>query len=89
MMVALTWILEAIVVGIVAGAPWGVGMAVLAPICGYVAIRWAEVSRKLYAVIRAGWLRRRRESLVRYLAEQRQRLAQEIQDALTHLRTIE
>ncbi len=89
MMVALAWILEATIVGIVAGAPWGAGVAALAPLCGYVAIRWAEVARKLYAVIRAGWLRRRRESLVSYLAEQRQRLAQEIQDALTHLRTIE
>ena len=85
LLVVLTWIVEAVVVGVLAGAPIGIALAVLLPSCSYIAIRWSEVSRKVRAVIRAGWLRRRRKGLVQSLIAQRHALARQIQDALTDL----
>ena len=88
LMIVLVWILEGVIVGVLAGTLWGIGLILLAPLSGYVAVRWGEVARKLQAVVRAGWLRRRREVLVASLVEQRQRLAQQIQDALDYLHSI-
>ncbi len=86
-LVVIVWTLKAVVTGVFAGVLWGVALAALGPLCGYVAIRWSEVARKLREVVRAGWLRWHRESLVRYLAAERQRLAAKIQCAMADLRS--
>ena len=86
-LVVVAWVMEAITLGMLAGALWGVLLLVTAPVCGYFALRWAEVARKLRAVLRAGWMRSRRQSLVQYLSEQREQLTNDIQEALTHLQS--
>ena len=89
LLVATVWILEAITVGILAGALWGVVTALAAPLFGYVALRWSELFRKLQEVVRAGWLRWRRESLLVHLVAERQRLAREIHDAIADISAAE
>ena len=89
LLIATVWILEAITVGILAGALWGVATALAAPLFGYVALRWSELFRKLREVVRAGWLRWRRESLLVHLVAERQRLAREIHDAIADISAAE
>jgi len=81
LLVLAVWIVEAILVGVFIGAPYGIALVILAPICGFCAIRWSEVARKLREVARAHWMRWRRGSLVDYLKMQRRQLARQISEA--------
>ena len=84
-LVAATWIVEAVVLGLLAGVLWGLVLLAMAPLCGYLALRWSEVSRKAFGVAHAAWIRRRQGGLAAWLTAERQRLAKEIRGAAANL----
>ena len=46
-LVLVAWIIEAVVVGWIFGWLWGVVLLVLAPLLGYIALRWGEAWQAL------------------------------------------
>ncbi len=88
-MIAGVWVLEAGIVAALAGPWWGLALLATAPWCSYLALRWGEVGRKVHVVSRVGWLRRRRESVVRSLVEKRSKLASQIEAALLYVQALD
>ncbi len=82
MLVLVGWIVEAVVVGMVFGALWGVALFAMAPLLGYTALRWGEGRQALRELFSYQWLRRRRGGLVTLLAARRQALARDVMDAV-------
>lgn len=81
-LVLVGWIVEAVVVGMVVGALWGVATFAGAPLLGYAALRWGEGWQALRELFSYQWLRQRRGGLVALLAARRQALARDVMDAL-------
>ena len=66
----LTWIVAASVLWIVAGWPAGLAALLLAPLCGYVAVRFfEEIDRFFGSFVALALFVTRRRSFVRLLAE--------------------
>jgi 1-acyl-sn-glycerol-3-phosphate acyltransferase len=82
LLILLAWIIEAILCGQWLGFGWGLGLFLLAPFLGYVALRWGENRSELQELAVSRRLRRRHPPLVQTLAAQRQALAQEILEAV-------
>ena len=82
LLVLIAWILEAVLVGWVWGWLWGVALLALAPLLGYIALRWGEAWAALRQVISYRWLRERRGGLVAMLTARRQALAHEVKNAV-------
>ena len=81
-LVLVGWIVEAVTVGVVFGAFWGVALFAVAPLLGYTALRWGEGRQALRELFSYQWLRRRRGGLVALLAARRQALACDVMDAV-------
>ena len=80
--VLIGWIVEAAVCGLLLGWMWGVVLFVVAPLLGYVALRWGEAWHRLRNALSYQRLRGRRSRLVELLAEQRQDLADDVRAAV-------
>src|SRR5262249_49206607 len=63
-LVALTWLVEAIVCGVIFGAIWGFALLALAPLLSYVALRWGESWRELREAAGYAWLTARHQEMV-------------------------
>jgi glycerol-3-phosphate O-acyltransferase/dihydroxyacetone phosphate acyltransferase len=81
-LVALGWLLIAIVCGLLFSAGWGVALLVLAPPLAYVALRWGELWRELREAIADTWLIVRHRTLVHELIARRQALADQVSEAV-------
>lgn len=81
-LVLVTWIVEAVVMGVVFGPVWGVALFVIAPLLGYTALRWGEGRKALRELLSYRWLQERRGGLVALLAARRQDLARNVMDAV-------
>jgi hypothetical protein len=80
--VLIGWIGEAIVCGILFGWVWGLVLFAVAPLLGYIALRWGEAWHRLREARSHQRLRGRRSRLVELLAEQRQDLADDVRAAV-------
>ena len=77
-----TWVLLAVMAGLLVAPRWGLLLAILAPTCAYAAMRWAEwrdAAREVWAV---GRLRKRRAYLANILVRRRSALAQSVRKAV-------
>jgi glycerol-3-phosphate O-acyltransferase/dihydroxyacetone phosphate acyltransferase len=81
-LVFIGWLVEAIVVGALSGALWGLLLFVAAPALAYIALLWGETWRELREVAAYHWLRLRHSALTRELIARRQALASEVMDAV-------
>ncbi|MFN7143790.1 MAG: 1-acyl-sn-glycerol-3-phosphate acyltransferase [Myxococcota bacterium] len=81
-----TWITEAIVAGVGLGWPAGLGMLVVGPLTGLVALRWGERFALRREALHAGWLAATREPIARAVAERRRVLAEQIEGVLAAAR---
>src|SRR6185369_10313317 len=81
-LVALTWLVEAIVVGVVFGPLWGLALLALAPLLSYIALRWGESWRELREAAGYAWLTARHKNLVTELVARRRALAQQVTEAV-------
>jgi hypothetical protein len=82
LLILLAWIIEAILCGQWLGFGGGLGLFLLAPFLGYVALRWGENRAELQELVVSKRLRLRHQPLVQSLAAQRQALAQAILEAV-------
>jgi hypothetical protein len=76
--ILVAWIVEAILAGMLTRPSIGAALFVLAPACGYVALRFSESVDLARASLRHLWLRRTSRSRVEQLARQRRELAEEV-----------
>ena len=75
------WLIEAGVIAGFCGFPWALASLVAAPIAGYAALRFGEYLRETAEALRhLGW--RSETETVKRLANRRQRLAQDVAEAL-------
>jgi 1-acyl-sn-glycerol-3-phosphate acyltransferase len=81
-LVALTWLIEAIVCGVMFGPLWGITLLMLAPLLSYIALRWGESWRELREAAGYAWLAARHKQLVAELAARRRALAEQVADAV-------
>jgi hypothetical protein len=76
------WLAESIFVGWKWGAGWGMATFPAAVACGYVALRFEELTAEMTESLRHLWLRAAQPRRVRKLADRRKALAEEIDRAL-------
>ncbi len=76
------WLVEAIVVGVWLGIGWGLGLLVVAPLLGYIALRWGERWRRFKQLLASGWIRFRRQDLTKNLTQQRHNLSEQVFEAV-------
>jgi 1-acyl-sn-glycerol-3-phosphate acyltransferase len=81
-LVALTWLLEAIICGAAFGPIWGLALLVLAPLLSYIALRWAESWRELREAAGYAWLTARHRKMVAELIERRRALTERVAEAV-------
>jgi glycerol-3-phosphate O-acyltransferase/dihydroxyacetone phosphate acyltransferase len=81
-LVLLGWLVAALIAGALLGWVAGLVLFVLAPVLGYVALRWGEIWRELRGVASYSWLHLRHRALVDQLIARRRTLAAEVLDAL-------
>jgi 1-acyl-sn-glycerol-3-phosphate acyltransferase len=81
-LVALAWLIEAIIYGILFGFIWGILLLLAAPGLAYTALRWGETWDKVREVVTAGWLHWRHRSLVEALVARRQALTAAVMAAI-------
>ena len=81
-LVALTWLIEAIVCGLVFGALWGLALLALAPLLSYIALRWGESWRELREAAGYAWLTARHHKMVAELVAQRRALTERVAEAV-------
>ncbi len=81
-LVFVGFLVEAVVVGLLFGALWGLLLFVAAPVLAYIALLWGETWRELREVAAYHWLRLRHATLTRELIARRQALAAQVMDAL-------
>ena len=75
------WLIEAVVIACLHGVWWALASLLAAPVAGYAALRFGEHVRQTAEALRhLGW--RARGATARRLAERRQRLAQDVAQAL-------
>lgn len=82
LLVGLAWIIEAIVAGILVGGWAALLVAVVAPVTGYVALRFDEELSLSLAALRHAWIRTSRPLLVARLSDRRRALADAVATAL-------
>lgn len=78
----LTWLGEAALAGAWFGLAAGLGMLVVGPLSGLVALRWGERFALRREALHASWLATRRESIAAAVAERRRALVAEVESAL-------
>jgi glycerol-3-phosphate O-acyltransferase / dihydroxyacetone phosphate acyltransferase len=78
----VSWAAEAVLVGAMAGAGWGLVTFLAGPTCGYVALRFDEIRATVAESARHLWLRATRPGHVLALAQRRRALAGEVARAL-------
>jgi len=82
---AAAWLIEAVVIGALAGAGWALVSLVAAPVAGYAALRFSENLRATAEAIRhLGW--RASAETVRRLSARRKRLAEDVAQALRQVK---
>jgi glycerol-3-phosphate O-acyltransferase / dihydroxyacetone phosphate acyltransferase len=81
-LVALTWLIEAIVCGVILGAIWGLVLLALAPLLSYIALRWGEGWRELCEAAGYAWLTARHKNLVAELIARRRALTEQVAEAV-------
>jgi hypothetical protein len=81
-LVALTWLVEAIVCGAVFGPVWGIALLVLAPLLAYIALRWGESWRELRDAAGYAWLTARHKKMVTELVARRRVLTEQVAEAV-------
>jgi hypothetical protein len=81
-LVVLTWLIEAIVCGLVFGSFWGLALLALAPLLSYIALRWGESWRELREAAGYAWLTARHHKMVAELVAQRRALTQRVAEAV-------
>ncbi|HJZ47353.1 MAG TPA: lysophospholipid acyltransferase family protein [Roseiflexaceae bacterium] len=81
-LVALTWLVEAIVCGVIFGAIWGFALLALAPLLSYVALRWGESWRELREAAGYAWLTARHQQMVAELVARRRALTERVAEAV-------
>ena len=81
-LVALTWLAEAIVVGVVFGPLWGLVLLALAPLLSYIALRWGEGWRELREAAGYAWLTARHKKMVTELVARRRALTEQVAEAV-------
>lgn len=81
-MVALGWVLAAVICGWLFGLGWGIGLLVCAPLLGYSALRWGELWSEFREAVAYTWLTIRHGTLVRELVARRQALAKQVLEAV-------
>ncbi|MCG8349229.1 MAG: lysophospholipid acyltransferase family protein, partial [Chloroflexales bacterium] len=74
-LVGTSWLVEALIVGRLAGARWAGIFLLSAPILSYSAVRWSEGWHTWRALLAAQYLRYRNPQLIQKLIDQRQALA--------------
>lgn len=77
-LVLIGWIVAAVLVGVLAGGWWALLLLVLAPMLGYVALRWGERWRALREALAYSWFRARHHTLTQHLIERRVALTREV-----------
>ena len=79
------WLIEAVIIGLVAGAGWGVASLLIAPVAAYAALRFTEHLRSTAEALRhLGWRASGRPA--RRLAARRKRLADDVAQALRQVK---
>lgn len=81
-LVALGYLLAAIICGGLLGAGWGLLLLGLAPLLGYFALRWGELAREFADALAYTWLALRHRTLVSKLVARRRALAEQIEAAV-------
>ena len=81
-LVALTWLIEAIVCGVVFGPIWGITLLALAPLLSYIALRWGEGWRELREAAGYAWLTARHKKMVTELVARRRALTEQVAEAV-------
>ena len=81
-LVALTWLVEAIVVGVVFGPLWGLALLALAPLLSYIALRWGESWRELREAAGYAWLTARHKQMATELVARRRALTERVAEAV-------
>jgi glycerol-3-phosphate O-acyltransferase / dihydroxyacetone phosphate acyltransferase len=81
-LVALTWLLEAIICGVIFGPIWGIALLALAPLLSYIALRWGESWRELREAAGYAWLTARHKQMVAELIARRRALAAQVAEAV-------
>jgi glycerol-3-phosphate O-acyltransferase/dihydroxyacetone phosphate acyltransferase len=81
-LVALTWLIEAIVVGALVGPLWGLALLALAPLLSYIALRWGESWRELREAAGYAWLTARHKQMVTELIARRRALTERVAEAV-------
>jgi hypothetical protein len=76
------WLLEAIAVGLWFGWGWSLLLLLLAPPLAYLALWWGEQRRELWGLFSRNILRLQQNRLVQELTTRRQRLAQQVLEAV-------
>nr|MDQ2998390.1 hypothetical protein [Chloroflexota bacterium] len=81
-LVALTWLIEAIVVGTMFGPLWGLALLACAPLLSYIALRWGESWRELREAAGYAWLTARHKQMVTELVARRRALTEQVAEAV-------
>ncbi|HEU5103838.1 MAG TPA: hypothetical protein VFU22_32700, partial [Roseiflexaceae bacterium] len=81
-LVALTWLIESIVCGVVFGPAWGLSLLLLAPLLSYIALRWSESWRELREAAGYAWLTARHRTMVSELIARRRALTERVAEAV-------
>ena len=81
-LVALTWLVEAIVVGVVFGPLWGLALLALAPLLSYIALRWGESWRELREAAGYAWLTARHKQMATELVARRRALTEQVAEVV-------
>jgi len=81
-LVALGWLIAAVIGGILFGVVWGMLLLVIAPPLAYIALRWGESWHEFRETLSDIWLILRHRMLVQELVARRQALAEQVIEAL-------
>ena len=81
-LVALGWLIAAVIGGVLFGVLWGVLLLVIAPPLAYIALRWGESWHEFRETLSDTWLILRHRTLVQELVTRRQALTEEVTEAL-------
>ena len=84
----LFWLGEAVTAGVFGGWPAALGLAILAPLSGWVALRFHERRRSFLSEARAYLKLRTRKDLARELKDRRQEVLVAVQDLVERSRTL-
>jgi 1-acyl-sn-glycerol-3-phosphate acyltransferase len=81
-LVALGFVVAAIIAGLLFGGWWGLALLVIAPPAAYIALRWGEGWHELREALADTWLIMRHRTLVHELLARRRALAEQVAEAV-------